>query len=78
MRTPIYAYLIVISCMIVCAASAVAAGGPVTILLGGVGFAVSDLAVARNQFIEDDFRNRVWGLPLYFGSQLVLASTVAT
>jgi hypothetical protein len=39
-------------------------------------FYLSDLAVARERFVSSTFWNRAWGVPLYFGAQLVLASTV--
>jgi hypothetical protein len=40
-------------------------------------FYASDLSVARDRFVVFRFSNRAWGLPLYFGAQLILASTVA-
>jgi hypothetical protein len=40
-------------------------------------FFVSDLAVARERFIEHTFLNKTWGLPLYYGGQLLLATSVA-
>jgi hypothetical protein len=40
-------------------------------------FYVSDLAVARQRFVAQSWTNKLWGLPLYFGAQLVLAATVA-
>ena len=76
MRAPVFTYVSVISAMVVCAAGAVGAGGRPTILLGALLFAASDVSVARDRFVESGFSNTVWGLPLYFGAQLVLASTV--
>jgi hypothetical protein len=46
------------------------------ILLGAGLFYVSDLAVARDRFIAPGFANAAWGLPLYYGGQLVLALTL--
>ena len=37
---------------------------------------LSDLAVARQRFLRTGFVDRLWGLPLYYGAQLVFASTV--
>ena len=37
-------------------------------------FYASDLAVARDQFVKREFRNRAWGMPLYFYAQMILAS----
>ena len=36
-------------------------------------FFVSDLSVARNRFVAREFSNLVWGLPAYFGGQLLIA-----
>jgi hypothetical protein len=33
--------------------------------------------VARDRFLRHEFLNRAWGLPLYYGAQLLLASTPA-
>ena len=76
-RVAVIAYLVVISAMLACAAATVGhAGGP-AIFVGALAFYVSDLFVARQRFVERSFTNKLWGLPLYFGAQLVLASTVA-
>jgi uncharacterized membrane protein YhhN len=73
MRATAYAYIVVISTMVVAAAGTTE---PV-ILLGALLFYVSDLAVARERFVAPSSWNRAWGLPLYYAAQLVLASTVA-
>jgi uncharacterized membrane protein YhhN len=78
MRAPVVAYLIVISVMVVCAAATVGHAGNAVILVGALAFYLSDLAVARDRFVAREFTNKAWGLPLYFGAQLALASTVAT
>jgi hypothetical protein len=39
-----------------------------------VAFYLSDLSVARDRFIAPSIENKVWGWPLYFGAQMVLAS----
>ena len=74
MRTPVHAYLVVLWVMLIAAAGA-SQSNP-WILAGAAMFCVSDLAVARDRFIASGFANGVWGTPLYFASQLVLASTV--
>jgi uncharacterized membrane protein YhhN len=56
---------------------AAAAGGTVLILIGAVAFYLSDLAVARNRFVAPGVANRLWGLPLYYLAQLMLAWSVA-
>lgn len=78
MKIPVLAYMLVISAMLLCAG--LTAGQPVApwAIVGAWGFACSDLAVARRQFIRPESRwNGVWGTPLYFLSQMVLACTVA-
>lgn len=75
-RRPVAAYVAVISAMVAMAASAMVAGAHFSVLIGAVAFAVSDLSVARDRFVAPGFVNRLWGLPLYFAAQLVLAYTV--
>jgi uncharacterized membrane protein YhhN len=77
MRGPVYAYVSVITVMVVLAIGTVAARGGLSILVGALMFYFSDLAVARERFVEHAFSNKAWGLPLYFGGQLVLALSVA-
>lgn len=77
MRLPVYAYMGVISLMVVCAAGTVARHGDPRILLGASMFYLSDLAVARQRFVTPTLRNALWGLPLYFAAQLLLAATTA-
>lgn len=76
LRTPVKLYVAVISAMLACAAGATAATGDRLILAGAFAFFVSDLAVARGQFVEKSFSNKAWGLPLYFGGQLLLAWSI--
>jgi uncharacterized membrane protein YhhN len=77
MRLPVRAYVTVISAMVMCAAGTVWAAGNPMILLGALAFYASDLAVARERFVVHTFTNELWGLPLYYGAQLLLAWTVA-
>ena len=77
MRGPVAAYVLVISAMVACAVGASGRGGGVVGLVGALMFYASDLAVARDRFVAHAFVNRAWGLPLYFGGQLVIAASVA-
>lgn len=77
-KIPVIAYVVVISLMLVSAAGAVAEGATLWLGLGALGFALSDLSVARDRFIESGFVNAAWGLPAYFLSQMLLASSVAS
>jgi len=75
-RIPIWLYLLVIGIMVSLAGGCTFAGGPVTIMIGAVLFAISDIAVARNKFVAPGLSNKLWGLPLYFLAQHILASTI--
>ncbi|MDX1650140.1 MAG: lysoplasmalogenase [Myxococcota bacterium] len=77
MRGPVAAYVGVISVMAVTALAATGGSGDVRIAAGALAFYVSDLAVARERFVASSPWNRTWGLPLYYGGQLLLASSVA-
>ena len=80
-RTPVAAYCLIIAAMTAMSFSTGApdgADGPYRLaVIGAVGFAISDISVAWDQFVKSDFRNRLWGLPLYYGAQLVLAASVS-
>jgi uncharacterized membrane protein YhhN len=76
LRGAVAAYVLVISAMVVLAAGTLGGGGSGRVVLGAVLFYASDLAVARERFVVSTPWNRAWGLPLYFGAQLVLASSV--
>ncbi len=77
MQLAVLAYIGVICSMLLMAGSTWGSGPGLLVLMGAWGFAISDLAVARNQFVQPGFSNRLWGLPLYFGSQLLLAYSVS-
>ena len=75
MRTPVLAYVNVISAMLVLAVGTVAEEWSVLVILGAAMFYFSDLAVARDRFVAPSFWNGAWGLPLYFAAQLLLAGS---
>jgi uncharacterized membrane protein YhhN len=76
MRIAVVAYIGVISVMLVAAVGTYALRANPWLLVGAVGFYLSDLAVARDRFVESVFVNRLWGLPLYYGAQLALAWSI--
>ncbi len=76
MRVPVWLYLAAISIMLVMAAGTHASEHNMFILTGAILFVLSDLAVARNRFVDPAFINRAIGLPLYFTAQLLLAASV--
>jgi uncharacterized membrane protein YhhN len=50
--------------------------GRALILTGSFCFYFSDVFVARDKFIKEEYRNRLFGLPLYYGGQFFLAFSV--
>jgi uncharacterized membrane protein YhhN len=81
LRLPVRAYVVAICAMVACAFGtygfAAARCGGAKLLLGALMFFFSDLSVARDRFVAPGFVNRLWGLPLYYGGQLLLATSVA-
>jgi uncharacterized membrane protein YhhN len=78
MHIPVLAYILVITVMVFGALAVyrqpgLAFSGKGMIFLGAVLFYLSDLFVARDQFIKKNFSNRLIGLPLYYGGQFLLA-----
>ncbi|WP_296246473.1 lysoplasmalogenase [uncultured Stenotrophomonas sp.] len=76
-RVAVVAYVTVIVAMCALAIAVSAASGAWQLAAGAVMFAISDIAVARNRFVAAGARNKLWGLPLYYVAQIILASSVA-
>jgi len=77
MIAPVLAYVVIISAMVATAVGATAGGATPLIVIGATAFYMSDLAVARDRFVAPGFVNRIWGLPLYYLGQVLLAWSVA-
>lgn len=77
MRVPIAIYMLVIGLMCVAAIGAAGLGAPWMIPVGALMFTASDVAVVRDRFVAKGFINRAWGLPLYYGAQLLIAWSIA-
>ena len=77
MRFAVPGYILVITLMLLCAGMTAGQSGATLIIVGAWGFACSDLAVARRQFINPTPLNGLWGTPLYFWSQMLIAASVA-
>lgn len=77
MKFPVTLYALVITGMLLCAGLTASHPAAPLIITGAWGFAVSDLAVARRQFVQPSRWNGLWGTPLYFFSQMLLAASVA-
>ena len=78
MLVPVIAYVVVICAMLAHAVGAWGAGGTILMPIGATLFWISDLAVARRQFVDPSPMNAVWGLPIYYAGQLVLAVSVTS
>jgi uncharacterized membrane protein YhhN len=78
MLVPVLVYILVISLML-CGAWAVFQKSPFPVLgrtfifTGAFCFYLSDICVARDRFIKNEYRNRLIGLPLYYLGQFLLA-----
>jgi uncharacterized membrane protein YhhN len=81
MLVPVVVYILVITVMAsgawaVFDRSASPFWGRTFVFAGAVLFYVSDVFVARNQFVKREFLNRLIGLPLYYLGQFLLAFSV--
>ena len=81
MKIPVICYMVVISFML-CSAwtilgtSKLAAAARGLVFAGAVSFYVSDILVARDRFLRNEFFNRFVGLPLYYLGQFLIAFSV--
>ena len=75
-RVAVAAYVTAIVAMCALAIAASAASGIWLLAVGAVLFAISDIAVARNRFVAPGASNKLWGLPLYYVAQIILALSV--
>ena len=81
MLVPVTFYIVVISVMVAAAWAVfrnpgVPRTGAWFILVGAVLFYLSDIFVAHDRFVTDQFYNRLIGLPLYYTAQFLLAFSV--
>ena len=76
MRIPVALYIVVICGMLMCSLLTIGTALASLAVSGALGFALSDLAVARQQFVKPTRLNALWGTPLYFLSQLLIAGSV--
>jgi len=82
MLVPVIAYVVVITAMVIGAFTVFGdtglnLTGRIIVLFGAVSFYLSDLFVARDRFLKTEFTNRLFGLPLYYAGQFLLAFSVA-
>jgi uncharacterized membrane protein YhhN len=78
MLVPVGAYIVVIAMMVIGAASLLGGrtpslSGRALAFAGAVLFYVSDIFIARHQFVTRQVLNRLAGLPLYYAAQFMIA-----
>lgn len=81
MTGPVIGYIVVISAMVGGALAFFstpqwAIEGKYAVLAGAVMFYISDIMVARDQFVVNAYVNRIVGLPLYYAAQFLFASAI--
>jgi uncharacterized membrane protein YhhN len=81
MQRPVVVYMVIITAMVAGAASVAgdshfSAIGRWLVAGGAILFYLSDMFVARHQFVQKAFFNRAVGLPLYYLGQFLLAFSV--
>ncbi|MBN2341241.1 MAG: lysoplasmalogenase [Deltaproteobacteria bacterium] len=74
MKKPVAAYIITICCMVALSIGAAFANHQWQLMVAAILFMISDIFVAKDRFIESTFLNRLFGLPLYYGAQLLFAT----
>lgn len=77
LKAAVVAYVVIITVMVALAVGTLGAPGGGLAVTGATLFYLSDLFVARGQFVTDDWMNANIGLPLYFAGQLFLAASIA-
>ena len=75
MQKAVPAYIAAISVMVILAVGCAIKHQAPWVAVGAIGFMLSDIAVARERFVCSGVINKIWGTPLYFGSQLIIAAT---
>lgn len=80
-RLPVAGYMALFCATVTAAWAPLLHGAPLrpALLLaaGATAFFFSDVAVARQRFVQASPWNKTWGLPLYFGGQLLIAWSTA-
>ena len=81
MLGPVIAYIIVITVMVIGAASLLENesrdfSGRILVFSGAILFYISDIYVARQQFVVSRYVNRLVGLPLYYLAQFMIAFSI--
>ena len=78
MTLPVTVYIGLISVMVVASFGTSGDLPDPRIPTAAVLFAISDVLVARQQFVKPELANRVFGLPIYYAAQVLFAFTVVS
>jgi len=73
MKAPVIAYIFVITMMIATSIGTAIHHTSGVIPVAATLFWLSDISVARGRFKDSGFTNRLWGIPFYFGAQIIFA-----
>ena len=81
MKGPVVVYMLIITTMVIGACSVFGqtrlnVNGRLMVFIGALAFYFSDIFVARDRFIKNEFLNRLIGLPMYYAGQFLLAFSV--
>ena len=81
MNIPVVLYVIIISIMVSGAWTVLGdpdlnRSGRIVVFIGALSFYFSDVYVARDRFMGQQFLNRLIGLPFYYAGQFLLAFSV--
>jgi uncharacterized membrane protein YhhN len=72
-RLMVPSYLVIILVMVILGTSIGVTNQQYWLATGSLLFAISDIFVARNRFVQAGFINRLIGLPLYYIAQIMIA-----
>jgi len=78
MLGPVIAYILIITAMAIAASSfksnsSLNDTGRILVYAGALLFYFSDIFVARHRFVKKEFLNRMFGLPMYYTAQFMIA-----
>jgi uncharacterized membrane protein YhhN len=76
MKAPVAVYMAFGGTMVALSWASFGAGGSLSAGVGASAFYLSDLAVARERFVSLRPADKLWGLPLYYLGQILIALSV--
>ena len=77
LQKPILGYVVVITAMVTLSIGVAVQSTDLMLMpVAATLFWLSDISVARDRFKQAGFFNKFWGLPFYFGAQLLFAVTI--